>query len=40
MNLGFVTGGKGYALYFQTKAENWDASQATFDQIRQSFRPG
>ena len=26
-NLGFVTAGRGYALYFQTRGPNWNASQ-------------
>ena len=38
-NLGFVTGSRGYALYFQTHEENWAASQGTFRQFQQAFRP-
>ncbi len=38
-NLGFVTGGRGYALYFQTHEENWAASQPLFQQFQQAFRP-
>jgi eukaryotic-like serine/threonine-protein kinase len=39
-NLGFVTGGRGYALYFQTHQDRWAASEATFARFRQTFRPG
>jgi eukaryotic-like serine/threonine-protein kinase len=38
-NLGFVTGGRGYALYFQTHEENWASSQELFRQFQQAFRP-
>jgi hypothetical protein len=38
-NLGFVAGGRGYALYFQTHEENWAASQDLFHQFQQAFRP-
>jgi hypothetical protein len=38
-NLGFVTAGRGYALYFQTHAENWAGSQGLFDDFRQAFAP-
>jgi hypothetical protein len=39
-NLGFVTGGKGYALYFSAPEDRWAASQPLQDQFRQVFRPG
>jgi hypothetical protein len=39
-NLGFVTGGKGYALYFSAPEDQWAASQPTLDQFRQAFQPG
>jgi serine/threonine protein kinase len=39
VDLGFVVGDKAYALFFQTKEENWATSQDVFDQIRESFRP-
>ena len=38
-NLGFVTGGRGYALLFTAPEEQWAASQATSDQFRQAFQP-
>jgi hypothetical protein len=39
-NLGFVTGGKGYALYFSAPEDQWAASQPVQDQFRQAFQPG
>jgi hypothetical protein len=39
-NLGFVTGGKGYALYFSAPEDQWAASQPALDQFRQAFQPG
>ncbi|HEY7071848.1 MAG TPA: serine/threonine-protein kinase [Acidimicrobiales bacterium] len=39
-NLGFVTGGRGYALLFTAPEDQWAASQATADQFRQAFQPG
>jgi hypothetical protein len=39
-NLGFVTGGKGYALYFQVPEDQWAASQPLLEQFRQAFLPG
>ena len=38
-DLGFVTGNRGYALYFQTDDARWAASQDLFAQFRASFRP-
>jgi hypothetical protein len=38
-NLGFVTAGRGYALYFQTREPNWNASQDTFARFREAFDP-
>jgi eukaryotic-like serine/threonine-protein kinase len=38
-NLGFVTGGRGYALYFQTQEGRWDQSQDIYDSFRASFQP-
>jgi eukaryotic-like serine/threonine-protein kinase len=38
-NLNIVTGGRAYALYFQTREERWHASQATFTGFRQAFNP-
>jgi hypothetical protein len=39
LDLGFVAGDQGYALYFQTKEERWSASQDLFAQLRDSFQP-
>ena len=36
-DLGFVTGNYGFALYFQTHANKWDAMQPTFDQFKKAF---
>ena len=38
-NLGFVANGKGYALNFQTREDDWDASQALFEGMRDRFEP-
>jgi eukaryotic-like serine/threonine-protein kinase len=38
-NLGFVAEGRGYALYFQTRDQNWDAGQGTFARFREAFAP-
>ena len=38
-NLGFVTGDRGFALYFQTDDARWAESQPLFDQFRSSFQP-
>jgi eukaryotic-like serine/threonine-protein kinase len=38
-NLGFVTGNKGYALYFQTPEQDWAASQELFAGFRSAFQP-
>jgi len=35
---GFVAGGRGYALYFQTHDEDWQASSATMRSFWRSFR--
>jgi len=38
-NLGFVVGDeRGFALNFQTREENWDAAQPTWDQLKANFR--
>jgi eukaryotic-like serine/threonine-protein kinase len=39
LDLGFVAGDQGYALYFQTREERWAASQDLFAQLRDSFEP-
>ena len=38
-NLGFVTGGRGYALFFQTPEDIWASSQGLNQQFRDAFRP-
>jgi hypothetical protein len=38
-NLGFVTGGRGYALLFQTPEGIWASSQGLNQQFRDAFRP-
>jgi hypothetical protein len=38
-NLGFVTGGRGYALLFQTPEDIWAPSQGLNQQFRDAFRP-
>jgi serine/threonine protein kinase len=35
-----VFGKRGYALYFQTHSDAWDASRSIFDHISSSFQPG
>jgi hypothetical protein len=39
VNLGFVTGGRGYALNFQTREKDWKRSQALFEAMRERFEP-
>ena len=39
IDLGFVTGDYGFALNFQTRAENWIGSQNTFERFQNSFEP-
>jgi hypothetical protein len=39
-NLGFVTGGKGYALLFQAPEGDWAGYQDLVSQFRQTFQPG
>ena len=39
-NLGFVTGGKGYALLYQAPESEWAKDQAVLRQLKRSFRPG
>jgi eukaryotic-like serine/threonine-protein kinase len=39
LDLGFVTENMGFALFFQTHAENWDSSQDLFAQLQESFEP-
>lgn len=36
-NLGFVTGDYGFALNFQTRAEDWAASQLQFERFKRAF---
>jgi hypothetical protein len=38
-DLGFVTGGRGYALLFQTPEDIWASSQGLSQQFRDAFRP-
>ena len=35
----FVSGGEGFALYWQVVAEDWDAARPVFDQIAGTFTP-
>jgi hypothetical protein len=37
INLGFVTGGKGYALNFQTREPQWEESQALWEGMKDRF---
>jgi len=37
IDLGFVTGNYGFALNFQTRAEDWTESQGTFERFQASF---
>ena len=39
IDLGVVTDTYGYALNFQTRAEDWEESQALFEAIKESFVP-
>ncbi len=38
LNLGFVTGEYGFALFFQTRAGDWDSSQPLFEAFKGSFQ--
>jgi len=38
-NLGLVAGDYGYALNFQTREENWEASQDLFESFKDTFSP-
>jgi eukaryotic-like serine/threonine-protein kinase len=39
-DLGFVIGDEyGFALYFQTREENWASSQQLFEQLKSAFKP-
>ena len=38
-NLGFVTGEYGFALNFQTRAENWERSQGLWEAFKAGFQP-
>jgi hypothetical protein len=40
LDRGLVFGHRGYALFFQTHADQWDASQSVWQRIDSSFRPG
>ena len=35
-----VFGNRGYALYFQTHADQWDASQPLWQRLQRTFQPG
>jgi eukaryotic-like serine/threonine-protein kinase len=40
LDLGFVIGDEyGFALFFQTAAEDWEGSQDLFEQLQASFQP-
>lgn len=39
VNLGFVTGGWGFALNFQTSEGTWESSQDTFEAFKAAFQP-
>ena len=39
VNLGFVTGGKGYALNLQAREPDWARTLPMFEQFKQAFRP-
>ena len=39
VNLGFVTGGKGYALNFQTREPDWAESQRLWEAMKERFEP-
>jgi hypothetical protein len=38
VDLGFVAGGYGFALNFQTHAQDWDRLQPTFEHFKASFK--
>ena len=38
-DLGFVTGSHGFALNFQTRAEDWDGMQDVFESFQAAFQP-
>lgn len=38
VDLGFITPGYGFALYFQTRAGDWDRMQPTFQAFKDSFK--
>ncbi|MBW3657741.1 MAG: serine/threonine protein kinase [Actinobacteria bacterium] len=38
-NLGFVAGARGYALNFQTRADDWEAMEPMFEDFLRTFRP-
>lgn len=40
INIGIVTDTYGYAINFQTRAEDWEESQALLEAIKESFVPG
>ena len=37
VDLGFVTGDRGYALNFQTRASSWEDEQDLFEDLKDSF---
>ncbi|HVF06140.1 MAG TPA: serine/threonine-protein kinase [Frankiaceae bacterium] len=39
INLGFVTGGRGYALNFQTREPDWERSQRLWEAMKERFEP-
>ncbi|MDQ3979578.1 MAG: hypothetical protein M3314_08510, partial [Actinomycetota bacterium] len=39
IDLGFVTGPYGFALNFQTRAEDWNEMQDVFEAFKESFQP-
>lgn len=39
VDLGFVTGPDAFALNFQTRAEDWEASQGIFELFKRTFQP-
>ena len=40
IDIGFVSGSKGYAFNFQTHADRWDAAQPLMKQLEAGFRVG
>jgi tRNA A-37 threonylcarbamoyl transferase component Bud32 len=38
IDLGFIAGDYGFALNFQTHAEDWDSSQPLFEQFKEAFK--